>query len=92
MERSLSHGKQDNDSESFIEGAELIYKKLLDILDREGLRQMIVMGEDFDPEKHDALLQLEKEDVKSGKVIEDHLKGYILNDKVIRHAQVIVAK
>ena len=92
MERSLSHGKQENDSESFIEGTELIYKKLLDVLDKEGLKPMVSVGKDFDPEQHDALLQVEKNNIKSGKIIEEHLKGYLLNDKVIRHAQVIVAK
>ena len=92
MERSLSHGKQDNNSESIIEGAELIYKKLIDILDKEGLKPMNSLGEDFNPEKHDALLQIEKAKTESGKIVEEHLKGYYLNDKVIRHAQVIVAK
>ena len=92
MERSLSHRKQEDNSESFIEGAELIYKKLLDILDKEGLKQMVSVGEEFNPEQHDALLQVEKKGIDSGKIIEEHLKGYLLNDKVIRHAQVLVAK
>jgi molecular chaperone GrpE len=65
---------------------------MVDILDKEGLKQMNTIGEIFDPEKHDALIQMEKEGEENGKIIEEHLKGYYLNDKVIRHAQVIVAK
>jgi len=50
------------------------------------------LGEEFDPDKHDALMQVERQDINSGIVVEEHLKGYSLNDKVIRHAQVIVSK
>jgi molecular chaperone GrpE len=50
------------------------------------------IGEDFDPEKHDALLQVENKNVKSNKIVDEHLKGYLFNNKVIRHAQVIVSK
>jgi molecular chaperone GrpE len=92
MERSLSHIKENNNTESITQGTELIYKKLLDILDKEGLKPMTSVGEIFDPEKHDALIQVEKEGVETSRIIEEHLKGYYLNDKVVRHAQVIVAK
>ena len=50
------------------------------------------VGHDFDPDQHQALLQVDSEEYESGKVVEEHLKGYKLNDKVIRHTQVLVAK
>lgn len=93
MERSLDHAqKHSEDVNSLIEGSELIYKKLLAILNKEGLESLKSIGEDFDPEKHDALMQAESEEFESGKIIDEHLKGYELNGKVIRHSQVIVAK
>jgi molecular chaperone GrpE len=92
MERAIDHARHGDDKKSLLEGTELIWKKLLGILEKQGLKYMPAQGEEFDPEKHDALLQLDKKGVESGKIVEEHLKGYTLNDKVIRHSQVIVAK
>ena len=53
---------------------------------------METAGLEFDAEKHEALVQVDSEDVESGYIAGEHRKGYTLNDKVIRHAQVLVAK
>lgn len=50
------------------------------------------VGQEFDAEKHEALVQVDSEEVESGYITAEHLKGYLLNEKVIRHAQVLVAK
>lgn len=92
LERSLAHLKEDNDFESMLNGFQLIYKNLLTLLEKQGLKAMISKGEEFDPEKHDALMQVEDKKIESNKIVDEHLKGYLFNDKVIRHAQVIVAK
>jgi molecular chaperone GrpE len=93
MERSLEHAhQQSNDINSLIEGSDLIYKKFLALLEKEGLQLIPSIGEEFNPEKHDALMQTESDKFESGKIIDEHLKGYALNGKVIRHSQVIVAK
>jgi molecular chaperone GrpE len=93
MERSIEHTQQHgNEVDSLIEGSELIYKKLLAILEKEGLESLPSVGEDFDPDKHDALMQAESKDYETGKIINEHQKGYLLNGRVIRHSQVIVAK
>jgi len=92
MERAIDHAEQSDEVDSLLEGAELIQKKMLGILEKQGLEALPAEKEEFDPEKHDALMQIEKDDVESGKIIEEHLKGYTLNGKVIRHSQVIVAK
>lgn len=92
MERAIDHGEESNDIKSMLEGAGLILKKMLDVFEKQGLKALQCIGEEFDPEQHDALLQMEKQDVESGKIVEEHLKGYTLNGKVIRHSQVIVAK
>ena len=92
MERSLEHMTEKSDFEAMKNGFELIYKNLMNILQKQGLTAMQAIGEQFDPEKHDALMQMEKENTESGTIIEEHKRGYLLNDKIIRHAQVIVAK
>ncbi len=92
LERSLDNLNEKNDFKTLIDGVKLIYKNLVSILEKQGLKPLLSVGEEFDPDKHDALLQAEKDGVESNHIIDEHLKGYILNDKVIRHAQVIVSK
>ena len=92
LERSLDHLDENNDFDALVEGFKLIYKNLSSALEKQGLKPLQSIGEDFDPDKHDALLQTENDGVESNKVVDEHLKGYVLIDKVIRHAQVIVSK
>ena len=92
FERSVAHAAEAADTDALVEGFELIYKKMYSILEKEGLKSFTAVGEEFDPDKHDALMQQESEDHDSGMIIDEHLKGYELNDRVIRHSQVIVAK
>lgn len=92
LERSIDHAKKSEEVDSLLEGVELVAKKLVQTLEKQGLQKMEAQGYEFDPEKHEALMQIEKPNVESGIIIEEHLKGYSLNDKVVRHAQVIVSK
>ena len=81
------------DEESAKEGIELIFNKLKGILSNKGLKNMDSMGQDFDPDIHEAVTQTPapSEDMK-GKVVDVIEKGYYLNDKVIRFAKVVVGK
>jgi molecular chaperone GrpE len=92
FQRSLDHTNEGSTSENLIEGFELIYKKMTTLLEKEGLKAIEAVGHEFDPEQHDALMQMESDSHDSGTIIEEHQKGYRLNDKVIRHSQVLVAK
>ena len=92
FERSLEHAREANNTESLLEGVELVYKKMYSLLEKEGLKSLDAIGQDFDPDKHDALMQVESKEHESGKIVDEHLKGYQLNEKVLRHSQVIVAK
>lgn len=80
------------DADALLKGAKLFQKNLMKILQDEGLQQMNSIGEPFDPEKHDALLHISEENKEQNIVIDEHKKGYLFKDKVIRHAQVIVSK
>jgi len=78
-------------SKSAIEGMELIYKKLYSILEKTGLKPMNAQGQAFDPELHEAITQFAAPTPDMvGKVIDEVEKGYLLHDKVIRFAKVVV--
>ncbi|MBI5046298.1 nucleotide exchange factor GrpE [Candidatus Micrarchaeota archaeon] len=88
FELAFSHShKAKSSDEHFHKGMELIYAKLLDLLKKESVEEMKVLGEKFDPYNHDALRQGEGD---SGKVIEVIQKGYLFKGKVLRHAKVVV--
>ena len=78
--------------ESIREGTELTSNMLMQVLERSGVQQIDPIGEKFDPERHQAISMVESADVESSSVIEVMQKGYLLNDRLIRPAMVIVAK
>ena len=89
MERSL---KIEKSGKEFRKGIEMIFKKLNKILSDHGVKVMESVGTPFDVEMHDALMQIEKEGVEPGMVIDEHEKGYFLHGRVLRHAKVLVSK
>jgi molecular chaperone GrpE len=92
FERFFKASEEHRKSNELEEGANLIYQKLLSALTNYGLRPMESKGMSFNVDEHDALLQVEKEGVQPGVVVEEHEKGYYLNDRVLRHAKVLVSK
>lgn len=92
FERSLAYGKEHPDFDSFYKGVEIIYGKLLRTLENRGLIPIEAVGNPFDVEYHDALMQLPSDEIEPGTVIDEVEKGYKLHDKVIRHAKVTVAR
>jgi molecular chaperone GrpE len=91
FERSLKHSKEVNQNDPLVKGVELIYGKLLKVLEGRGVKAFETVGKEFDVSFHDALMQMPKKDVPPHIVIEEVEKGYMLNDKVIRHAKVVVS-
>lgn len=75
------------------QGVSLIFNKLRNILQSKGLKPMEAKGAAFDPELHEAITEIPAptEDLQ-GKVVDEISKGYYLNDKIIRHAKVVVGK
>ena len=75
------------------EGVKLIYQKLVTILENKGLKAMKSVGEEFNPELHDAITEIAApEESQKGKVMDEIETGYYLNEKIIRHAKVVVGK
>tara|TARA_Y100000310_G_C20645628_1_gene796372 strand:+ start:952 stop:1452 length:501 start_codon:yes stop_codon:yes gene_type:complete len=83
--------KNKDKQEEFIKGIELIFSQFHSILEQEGLRSITTSNEKFDPYKHEVLLQ-EKSDTEEGIILEDLQKGYMLNNRVIRHSKVKISK
>lgn len=91
MERALKNMKQADDVSAVLEGVELIYKKFMDILGKQGVSIIDTKEADFDVDVHEAVAQLPAPTPElKGKVMDCTQTGYKLNDKVIRHAQVVV--
>lgn len=92
-ERALKQIEESKDVEAVREGTALVFNKLRNILQSKGLQRMEAIGKDFDPELHDAVAQIAAPtpDLKD-KVVDEISKGYYLNDKIIRHAKVVVGK
>lgn len=90
FDRALkSAGKSADDS--LTEGLRMIHHRFLSVLQAQGLHAMESTGETFDPDLHEAITEAPVQDpAMKGKVIDTIEKGYFLNDKIIRHAKVVV--
>ncbi|MBR6015459.1 MAG: nucleotide exchange factor GrpE [Firmicutes bacterium] len=77
--------------EAFAEGMQLIFKQLTDVLEKNGVEEIKALGEDFDPNFHNAVMMEDTDKYESGKVSDVLQKGYILNGKVVRPSMVKVA-
>ncbi|HEX7571960.1 MAG TPA: nucleotide exchange factor GrpE [Bacteroidota bacterium] len=91
LTRSLKAGRSQTDGEAFYRGVEMIYQKLMKVLEGQGLAPFDSSGTPFDVNYHDALLQVARDDIPPGTVVEEIARGYKLNDRVLRHAKVIVS-
>lgn len=82
--------KNTTDKEKFVEGIKIIYAQLYSVLEAEGLKPIKATGEKFDPYKHEVLMKQES-DKPDDTILEEFQKGYMLNDRVLRHSKVKVS-
>lgn len=93
FERGLTAMSETTDAEAVKEGMELIYNKFIKYLEQNGVKAIESTGTDFDTELHEAIAMIPATDEsQKGKVIDTVMKGYTINDKVIRHSKVAVAQ
>ncbi len=93
FERGLVAMSETTDAEAVKEGMELIYNKFVKYLEQNGVKAIESTGADFDTELHEAIAMIPATDEsQKGKVIDTVMKGYTINDKVIRHSKVAVAQ
>lgn len=93
FERAIQVMKDSNDADAIKEGVELIYHKFLKYLEQNGVKVIDINDNNFNTEYHEAVTTFPTPDESlKGKIIETIQKGYMLNDKVLRHAKVVVGQ
>ena len=93
FDRAKKSADNEDTDEQFSEGVTLVYNKLHNTLENKGLQAMETQDEVFNPELHDAITEIPAPSKEmKGKIIDTIEKGYTLNDKIIRHAKVVVGK
>jgi len=91
FERALSMADENNDFTGFLEGMKLIFDKFEGILNKNGLVVFTEVGDEFDPEIHDAMMKTPHDEIPEDHIVQIYEKGYKLKDHVIKHAKVIVS-
>ena len=91
FERGLSSMPEDAKGSSFAEGMEMIYKQLLKNLEEAGVKPIEAIGQQFDPNFHNAVMHVEDEEQGENVVVQEFQKGYLYRDSVVRHSMVQVA-
>ncbi|MGA1826267.1 MAG: nucleotide exchange factor GrpE, partial [bacterium] len=92
LELAIKSSKECEDFNSFSKGINLIHKQLTDFLAKEGVSLISAIGKKFDPTIHEAIMQKDSPDHENNTIIEEHQKGYILKDRLLRPACVTVSK
>ncbi|MHA1384567.1 MAG: nucleotide exchange factor GrpE [Candidatus Helarchaeota archaeon] len=92
FEITLNAIKNENNDKKIIEGFEIIHKKLIEFLEKEGVKSIKTVGEKFDPFLHEALLSEKTDEFPENTILQEIKKGYYLKDKVLRPALVKIAK
>lgn len=91
-ERAEAQMKKTDDIQIVRDGSALVFQKLNSVLQQKGLKPMESIGQEFDVEKHEAISEIQAGAEMKGKVVDEVMKGYFLNDKLIRFAKVVVGK
>jgi molecular chaperone GrpE len=92
LERALDYAQGGGNGKPLLDGIEMVLKSFVEILGKHGVNPIAAVGESFDPNKHEAIAQVVTQEHKPNTVVEEHHKGYYLLDRLLRPAQVSVAK
>jgi molecular chaperone GrpE len=93
LERALEHAIEDaGPGQAMTKGLELTYQELWKVLERHGVERVEALGQPFDPEVHEAMMQQEDPDHEPGTVIGEMQRGYLLSGRLLRPAMVVVSK
>ncbi|MCI7062315.1 MAG: nucleotide exchange factor GrpE [Lachnospiraceae bacterium] len=90
FERGLASMPEEEKGTPFADGVELVYKQMLGALDEIGVKPIEAVGQEFDPNFHNAVMTVESDELESGTVAEELQKGYMYQDSVVRHSMVKV--
>ena len=92
LERAIDHAKGEADPKGVLEGVELVAQLFRGVLRKFGVTEIEAVGETFDPSKHEAVGEVLTDEVPPGQIVSEVQKGYMLADRLLRPARVVVAK
>ena len=92
FERGLAAVPEEQKSDAFVDGMDKIYKQMMTVFAEMGVKPIEAVGKEFDPEYHNAVMQVESEEYESGVVAQELQKGYMYRDSVVRHSMVAVVQ
>lgn len=90
FERGLASVPEEEKGNGFADGMQMIYKQLMTELENLGVKPIEAVGQEFDPNYHNAVMQVESEEYESGVIAQELQKGYTYRDSVVRHSMVAV--
>ena len=92
FERGFTTVEETDKEDAFVVGMDMVYKQLMTELENAGVKPIEALGQEFDPEFHNAVMQVESEEYESGVVAQEFQKGYMYKDTVVRHSMVAVVQ
>ena len=92
FERGLAAVPEEQKNDAFVDGMDKIYKQMMTVFAEMGVKPIEAVGKEFDPEYHNAVMQVESEEYESGVVAQELQKGYMYRDSVVRHSMVAVVQ
>lgn len=92
FERGLATVPEDEKDAPFVDGMNKVYRQLLTELENLGVKPIEAVGKEFDPNFHNAVMQVENDELEPGTVAQELLKGYMYRDTVVRHSMVVVVQ
>ena len=92
FERGLATVPENEKDSPFVDGMNKVYKQLITELETLGVKPIEAVGKEFDPNFHNAVMQVENDELEPGTVAQELLKGYMYRDTVVRHSMVAVVQ
>lgn len=92
FERGLAAVPEEQKNDAFVDGMDKVYKQMMTVFSELDVKPIEAVGKEFDPEFHNAVMQVESEEYESGVVAQELQKGYMYRDSVVRHSMVAVVQ
>ncbi len=92
LERAVQHANENSDIKTLLEGVKITLKSFISTLERFGCKPFDSVGKPFDPAYHEAIMQQESKEHPENTVVQEYQRGYILKDRLLRPAMVVVSK
>lgn len=92
FERGFATVEPEDESDAFVDGMNKVYRQLMVQLEEIGVKPIEALGQEFDPNLHNAVMQVESDEYESGIIAQELQKGYLYRDNVVRHSMVAVVQ